>query len=142
MKSLLLIFFILVAIIAVAFWKGSAVRTRASYSMLPFGVVDSPRPREALRGHATLRGWALSESEIESVAVYLDRTLAGFATLGVSRPDVRKAFPAFPRAAEAGWQLDFDVTGMKSGPHELEIQARSRQGATRDLGDVAVTVVY
>jgi hypothetical protein len=76
------------------------------------------------------------------VAVYLDRTLAGFATLGVSRPDVQKAFPTFPGAAEAGWQLDFDVTGMKPGRHELEIQARSRQGATRDLGDVAVTVVY
>jgi hypothetical protein len=141
MKSLLLIFFILAAIIAFAFWKGSAVRTRASYSMLPFGVVDSPHPGEALRGRATLRGWALSESEIESVAVYLDRSLAGFATLGVSRPDVQKAFPAFPGAAEAGWQLDFDVTGMKPGPHELEIQARSKQGATRDLGDVAVTVV-
>jgi hypothetical protein len=142
MKSLLLIFFILVAIIALAYWKGSDARARASYSMLPFGVVDSPRAGDALRGRSTLRGWALSESEIESVAVYLDRTLAGFATLGVSRPDVQKAFPTFPGAAEAGWQLDFDVTGMKPGRHELEIQARSRQGATRDLGDVAVTVVY
>ena len=141
MKSLLLVFFILVALIALAYWKGSAQRARASYSMLPFGVVDSPRPGEALRGRSTLGGWALSESGIESVAVYLDRTLAGFATLGVSRPDVQKSFPAFPGAAEAGWQLDFDVTGMKPGPHELEIQARSRQGATRDLGDVAVTIV-
>ena len=142
MKSLLSVFFILVAIIALAFWKGSAARARATYSMLPFGVVDSPRPGAALRGRSTFRGWALSESEIESVAVYLDRTLAGFATLGVSRPDVQKASPAFPGAAESGWQLDFDVTGMKPGPHELEIQARSRQGATRDLGDVAVTVVH
>jgi hypothetical protein len=142
MKALLLIFFILAAIVGLAFWKGGAARARASYSMLPFGVVDNPRPGEALCGHSTLRGWALSESKIESVAVYLDRTLAGFATLGVSRPDVQKAFPAFPGAAESGWQLDFDVTGMKPGPHELEIQARSRQGATRDLGTVAVTVVY
>jgi hypothetical protein len=142
MKSLLLVFFVLVAIIALAYWKGSAARARATYSTLPFGVVDSPRPGEALRGRSILRGWALSESKIESVAVYLDRTLAGFATLDVSRPDVQKAFPAFPDAAEAGWQLDFDVTGMKPGPHELEIQARSRQGATRDLGDLAVTIVY
>jgi hypothetical protein len=142
MRPLLLVFFILVAIIAFAFWKGSATGARASYSMLPFGVVDSPHTGDTLRGHSTLRGWALAESEIESVAVYMDRTLAGFATLGVSRPDVQKVYPAFPGAAEAGWQLDFDVTGMKPGPHELEIQARSRQGATRDLGTVAVTVVY
>lgn len=142
MKPLLLVLFILLAIIALAYWKGTAVRARASYSKLPFGAVDSPRPGEALRGHATLRGWALSESDIESVAIYMDRTLAGFATLGFGRPDVRKAFPAFAGAAEAGWQLDFDVTGMPPGPHELEIQARSRQGATRDLGVVAVTVVY
>lgn len=142
MKSLLLVLFILAAIMALAFWKGHATSARATYAMLPFGVVDSPRPGEALRGRTTLRGWALSESEIESVTVYLDRTLAGFATLGVSRPDVQKAFTAFPGAAESGWQLDFDVTGMKPGPHELEIQARSRRGATRDLGNVAVTFVY
>ena len=142
MKSLLLVFFLLVAIIAVSFWKGSAVRARASFSKLPFGAVDSPSLGAALRGRSTLRGWALSESKVESVAVYMDRTLAGFATLGVSRPDVQKAFPAFPDAAEAGWQLDFDVTGMKAGPHEVEIQARSKQGATRDLGALAVTVVY
>ena len=142
MRSLLLVFFILVAVIALALWKGSSARARASYSLLPFGVVDSPHTGDTLRGRSTLRGWALSESEIESVAVYMDRTLAGFATLGVSRPDVQKASPAFPGAAESGWQLDFDVTGMKPGPHELEIQARSRRGATRDLGDVPVTVVY
>jgi hypothetical protein len=142
MKSLPLLFFVLVAIIALAFWKGSAERARASFSILPFGVVDSPRPGAALHGRSTLSGWALSESKIESVAVYMDRTLAGFATLGVSRPDVQKAFPKFPDAADAGWQLDFDVTGMKAGPHQLEIQARSKQGATRDLGELAVTVVY
>lgn len=139
---MLLAFLILVAIIALAFWKGSAVRVRASYGMLPFGAVDNPHPGEALRGRYTLRGWALSESAVESVTVYVDRTLAGFATLGISRPDVQKVFPAFPDAANAGWQLDFDVTGIKAGAHELEIQARSKQGSTRDLGDVAVTVVY
>jgi hypothetical protein len=142
MKSLALIALILVAILALAFWKGSAVRARPSFSMLPFGSVDDPRPGAALRGRSTLRGWALSESGIESVTVYMDRTPAGFATLGVSRPDVQKAFPTFSGAAEAGWQLDFDVTGLKAGPHEMQIQARSRQGATRDLGDLAVTVVY
>ncbi len=139
---MLLAFLNLVVIIALAFWKGSAARARASYSMLPLGVVDNPHPGEALRGRYTLRGWALSESAIESVTVYVDRTLAGFATIGINRPDVQKAFPAFPDAANAGWQLDFDVTGIKAGPHELEIQARSKHGAARDLGDLAVTVVY
>lgn len=140
MKSLLLVAGILVAVIALAFWKGSAARARASYPVLPFGVVDNPRPGETLRGHAMLRGWALSETKIESVAVYLDRTLAGLATLGISRPDVQKAYPAFREAGQAGWQMDFDTSSIPPGPHELEVQARSRQGATRDLGSVAVTI--
>lgn len=69
MKSLLLVAGILVALIGLAFWKGSAARARAAYPLLPFGVVDNPRPGETLRGHAVLRGWALSEVKIESVAV-------------------------------------------------------------------------
>jgi hypothetical protein len=68
----------------------------------------------------------------------MDRTLAGFAILGIRRPDVQKAFPT----AEAGWQISFDVTEMKEGPHELVAQARSKQGATRDLGSIVVTVSH
>ena len=87
-----------------------------------------------------MAGWALSEAGIQSVAVYMDRNLAAFAMLGVDRPDVQKVFPAIPGSATAGWRLTFDATGIQPGRHEILVQARSREGATRDLGVATVTI--
>jgi Bacterial Ig domain len=119
---------------------GGTEKAHASLSPLPFGVLDNPHPGEVLRGKTLLRGWALSESGIQSVTIYVDRTAAGFATLGIGRPDVQRALANFPDAAEAGWELNFDTTRLKTGPHELVAQARSKLGATRDLGSISVTI--
>jgi Bacterial Ig domain len=113
---------------------------RASPSRLPFGALDTPRTGDVIRGRTLFRGWALDESGIQSVAIYLDRNLAAFATLGIDRPDVQKAFPAMPGAATAGWELHFDTTSIEPGRHEIVVQARSPEGATRDLGTATVTV--
>jgi Bacterial Ig domain len=116
------------------------VDPHASLSPLPLGVLDNPRPGDVLQGYTVFRGWAFSESGIQSVTIYVDRTAAGFATLGVSRPDVQHALPNFPNAGEAGWELNFDTSRLKPGKHELIVQARSKQGATRDLGSISVTI--
>jgi hypothetical protein len=108
-------------------------------SLLPLGHVDSPSSGDVIHGTARFSGWAVSESGIQSVAAYMDRHFAGFATLGMSRPDVQKAYPAIPGAAEAGWQINLPAAGH-TGPHEIVLQARSKDGATRDLGTVTVTM--
>ena len=107
---------------------------------LPFGALDAPRTGDTLHGRTVFRGWALAESGMESVAVYLDRNFAAFAKLGFDRPDVQHVFPAVPGSATCGWQLDFIATGIQPGPHEILVQARSKQGGTRDLGVATITV--
>jgi hypothetical protein len=107
---------------------------------LPFGFVDSPRAGDTLRGQTRFHGWALSEAGIQMVNVYLDRKFAAIATKAVSRPDVQSVFPALPESAMCGWEVGFDTTGMKPGAHEIVVQARSRDGATRDVGIVPIVV--
>src|SRR5215472_7787256 len=51
---------------------------------LPFGVMDVPRNGEGLRGTVQLVGWALAESGIKQVIVYVDRHYAATAKLGLN----------------------------------------------------------
>jgi len=116
-------------------------RSDSSRQALPFGVTDEPRSGEALRGTVEVRGWALSEGGIRQVIVYVDRNYAVTATLGISRPDVAKAFPTFSHGADAGWTASLDTGKFRAGTNELVVQCTANNGATRDLGDINVRFV-
>lgn len=113
---------------------------RAAFARLPFGSLDIPRNGETVHGRTLIRGWALDESGIQSVAIYFDRKLAAFAILDIDRPDVQQVFPTMPGVAHCGYQFEFVATGIQPGIHELLVQARSKQGATRDLGVATITI--
>jgi hypothetical protein len=113
-------------------------RSAGSRQALPFGVMDEPRSGEALRGTVELRGWALSEGGMKQVIVYVDRNYAATATLGISRPDVAQAYPAFSHGADAGWTASLDTSKLRAGTHEVVVQGTANNGATRDFGDVNV----
>ncbi len=116
-------------------------RTDSSPKVLPFGVMDVPRAAETLRGTAQLSGWALSESGIRQVSVYVDRKYAATATLVGSRPDVAKAYAAFSNHPDSGWTVQLDTSAFPPGPHELTVQATADDGATRDLATILVNIV-
>ncbi|HXM42041.1 MAG TPA: hypothetical protein VN924_12355 [Bryobacteraceae bacterium] len=116
-------------------------RSESSRPALPFGVMDGPRSGEALQGIVEVRGWALSEDGIRQTIVYVDRNYAVAATLGIGRPDVAKAFPTFAHGADAGWTASLDTGKFHAGTHELVVQCTANNGATRDLGDINITVV-
>ena len=113
-------------------------RSEGSRQALPFGVMDEPRNGVTLRGTVELRGWALSEGGMKQVIVYVDRNYAATATLGISRPDVAQAYPAFSHGADAGWTASLDTSKLRAGTHEVVVQGTANNGATRDFGDVNV----
>jgi hypothetical protein len=111
-----------------------------SGSPLPFGHVELPRPGETIRGQWPVQGWALSDSGIKAVEIYVDRTYVGSAQLGVSRPDVQKVYPSIKDSSTAGWTYTLNAAAITPGAHELVVQARSGENRTRDIGTPAITV--
>lgn len=107
---------------------------------LPFGGVNAPVSGQKVKGKLSMAGWAISDTGIESVSVYVDRSFATASTLGVSRPDVGQAYPAFNNSDKAGWTAELDMSAISPGWHELTIQARSKDGTSRDLASLPVLV--
>ena len=116
-----------------------ACRSPSIQNDLPFGVMDVPRNGEGLRGTVQLVGWALAESGIKQVIVYIDRHYAATAKLGLCRPDVAKAFPPFSNVTDAGWAATLDTSKFQNGAHDLVVQATANNGATRDLSSINVS---
>ena len=116
-----------------------ALRAKSA-STLPFGNVESPRVGETVRGRWPVSGWALSEDGVKAVNIYVDRSYMGTARLGVSRPDVEKAYPAIKDSATAGWTFVLDTMALTPGQHQVVVQVRSVTGGTRDIGQPSFNV--
>jgi N-acetylmuramoyl-L-alanine amidase len=88
----------------------------------------------------TVGGWALDDRGVAEIRVYVDNHFATSTVLNTDRPDVSKAFPQYARGNDKhGWTvaIAFDAPG----PHTILVQAIDSDGATRDIGSVAVTSV-
>ena len=100
---------------------------------LPFGGVNVPVSQQKIAGKMDVTGWAVSEAGIESVSIYVDRAFVAPCATGLPRPDVAKAYPDMPNSGASGWTATVDSARFAPGWHELTVQARTKDGATRDL---------
>ncbi len=113
-----------------------------SHPKLPTASLDQPKPGTNVSKATkimSISGWALADSSIESVSVYIDGNYAINAQTKLPRPDVQKVYPNMPEAAVSGWWANFPLTTVAPGMHDLLVEVKSGSGAIRDL-DVSFTV--
>src|SRR5437764_14589339 len=81
--------------------------------------------------------WTLSLHDalpIAKVQVFLDGTLIGNATLGLSRQDVASYFNRSDWG-NSGWSLNYNVGNLAAGSHTITAVAYDSRGATAQLGN-------
>ena len=100
---------------------------------LPLGSFYPPAPNQTLAGKVLIGGWAIDESGIQAVHIYLDRAYVMDASIGVDRPDVAKVYPAFKKDMISGWNAILDTSTVPSGTHELIAKVQAKDGAQRDF---------
>jgi hypothetical protein len=105
------------------------------------GSLDIPRQGSAINGRLEVGGWAIAEAGIAEAAVYMDGTRFGMALLGVSRPDVQKAYPNTAGSLNSGFAGNFDLASVTAGAHLVSVRLRLTNGAVQELPPAAVTVV-
>ncbi len=106
--------------------------------MPPLAVVEEPLANSQVSGKVSVSGWAMDDTAVSGVDVYLDGVLAGHATYGGSRFDVGKDFPHAPAAIGYGFSLDTSQYG--NGAHTIEVRVRDSSGNLAVLQHVPVTI--
>jgi hypothetical protein len=107
------------------------------------GALDLPARGSKLRETGIVGGWAVAESGVKRIAIYIDRQFVRFANIDGKRPDIAKLFgKEFPGAEMSGWTFMLDVSKMADGDHEMVAQVETNRGAVREFGPVPFQVVH
>jgi len=94
------------------------------------GSCDRPRKGEKLRGIATIEGWIISDTKLESIELYLDGKYLGQPIYGIERGDVHLHYPGIRQARKSGFRYFLRTTDFSSGQHLLEIKAYNQAQET------------
>jgi|OpeIllAssembly_1097287.scaffolds.fasta_scaffold21152_2 hypothetical protein len=102
----------------------------------PFGTLDYPLSFSggSTNGVLAVVGWALDDSRVDHVDVYVDGRIERQAVTGVARPDVAQAYPDDTTAISSGFILNVDSTRLDNGVHEVAVKAVDDQGQQGLLG--------
>jgi hypothetical protein len=108
---------------------------------LPFGVMDIPTNNGTVGRVVECAGWALDDTPVRVVRLFVDGRYHGAATPNFARPDLLNVFPKYmPANPTPGWKTTVDL-GESPGAHTILAQAVDDRGATRDIGFVTVNLI-
>lgn len=105
-----------------------------------FGAIDQPRNGLLYHGTIQVTGWALDWEGVNHVQILVDGHPAGFAALGIPRPEVSSLHLGFPESAAPGWQLSLDSTQYSNGEHFIDVIVRDDLGAEIFIGKRRIVI--
>ena len=109
---------------------------------LPFGYLDLPAEGAMVPAGKPLQvaGWALDDSTVKEVRVYLDNRFKAKTSTNLERPDLAKPYPSYLHGTNMhGWNVEIDVPNG-AGPHTILVQVVDDGGATRDVRPASIIV--
>jgi Bacterial Ig domain len=115
------------------------------FNELPFGFIDTPTNGKMVGRMVEVGGWAVDDTGVAGIRIYVDGKLEGVTNLSVQRPDVSKALPKYVHGSSDasnrhGWRAAVDL-GEQAGRHTILVQAFDDEGASRDVGSVVVSLI-
>jgi hypothetical protein len=104
------------------------------------GFLDAPAAEAAVDPIFTVAGWAIDESGVQRVRIYVDDTLIATVPLTVPRPDLDRLYP---RVAQPGTPHGFTVVidvGDSLGFRRLRLEAIDGRGAATHVAAANVKI--
>lgn len=92
--------------------------------------IENPVNNHQLTDSFFVKGWALSENDIEKVEVYLDNKNIGQANYGIERNDIYSNYPEYSNSLKSGFTME--VKGVSNGNHTLKVVATDKKGVTKE----------
>ena len=109
-------------------------RTIKVEKLLSRSSLDEPTSNTTVAsGQLKVRGWALADSGIKEVRVYVDSIDLGTITYGTTRTDVNKAYPGYSSGNNAGFDGKIDVSSLTSGNKNVVVKITSNDGTSKDI---------
>ena len=95
--------------------------------------LEEPTSGSTYSGISNVRGWTVAPQGLQKVELYVDGVLKGNLPLGGLRTDVSHAYPDYPGAAQSGFAMAFNYSGLAAGSHTFTVRAYDNTGGARDV---------
>ena len=133
-----------------AFARSGIAREATARVAIPQVIADAAAPDSGLHHHydeinlhydeikltttgqIALRGWAVSGSATQTIAVLLDGDDIGHAEIGLDRPDVGNLFPSLPHARRSGFSFDAQTPKPLEGEHLITVRVSREDGQVHE----------
>ena len=98
----------------------------------PYMWIDEPIANSTTKGDVKVRGWAINQSGIQEVKIYINNTYIGNASIGKSRPDVKNVYPKYSEADKSGYEYIINSSKITDGLQTIKVQAIGKDGTTQE----------
>jgi N-acetylmuramoyl-L-alanine amidase len=99
----------------------------------PLMWIDSPIHNAVITRDTNITGWALNESGVSKVNIYVDNIYIGQAEYGTERPDVNSFYPGYPAGNKSGYSFTLSVPALTSGSHSVIVEAVGNDGTSQKM---------
>ncbi|MCU0287864.1 MAG: DUF2334 domain-containing protein [Acidobacteria bacterium] len=110
----------------------------------PFGDFSAPSDGAEISGSIAVTGWVLDDIGVSRIKIYHEQTYIGDGIfVEGARPDVEKAYPAYPFNYRAGWGymlLTNCLPGGGNGVYNLHVFAVDIEGNETKIGSKTIKV--
>ena len=96
-------------------------------------INDPVNNSKNLSGSLKVRGWALNDSGIKEVKVYINDKFIQNATIGLSRSDVDKAYPGYFNGDKSGYETNINISGLAEGNHRIKVVAIGNNNKSTEM---------
>ena len=128
------------AVCAIACDREPTPRRQTQRNPPTIGFIDAPAQGAVLGPKFVTSGWALDESLVERVRIYLDDQMVANVPLAVMRPDVEKAYQvSFGAGRPHGFSVAID-SGSRKGYCTIRFEAVDGRGGVTQFAAVQVRI--
>lgn len=101
--------------------------------------IDFPQ-NDDVKNNLAVRGWALNDSGISNIGIFIDGKWVKNTKSGVPREDVNRAFPGYVNGRKSGYSTNINVSSYKPGRHKIMVTAVGKDGS-RESQERCFTIV-
>lgn len=90
--------------------------------------IESPNSDEKVTNKLRVGGWALNDSGIKNINVYVDNQFIGSTTAKYDRTDIANAFPSYSNPLKSGFLYDLNLSKYSNGKHIIKVVVIGNDG--------------
>lgn len=104
-------------------------------------VIDTPASGTNINGkEVTISGWAISNSGVKEVQVFVDGKEKGKTEVNLSREDLKAYYPNYPNVTKGGFSIKININDIAPGTKDIKLKEISNDGSEH-YNSVKVNIV-